>query len=63
MLTRLLKGGQQKCKNFLIKYFFDLPPVLKTPVVHLKLRISPRIFEKIRNGPNGILWGWGETDS
>ncbi len=21
------------------------------------LRISPRIFEKIRNGPNGILWG------
>jgi hypothetical protein len=20
-------------------------------------------FEKIRNGPNGILWGWGKTDS
>jgi hypothetical protein len=33
------------------------------PVVHLDLRISPRIFEKIRNGPNGLLWGWGETDS
>jgi hypothetical protein len=32
-------------------------------VVHLDLRISPRIFEKIRNGPNGILWDWGETDS
>jgi hypothetical protein len=32
-------------------------------VVHLDLRISPRIFEKIRNGPNGKLWGWGETDS
>ncbi len=32
-------------------------------VVHLDLRISPRIFEKIWNGPNGILWGWGETDS
>jgi hypothetical protein len=31
------------------------------PVVHLDLRISP--LEKIRNGPNGILWGWGETDS
>ncbi len=29
----------------------------------LDVRISPRIFEKIRNGPNGILWGWGETDS
>ncbi len=27
------------------------------------LRISPRILEKIWNGPNGILWGWGETDS
>jgi hypothetical protein len=24
---------------------------------------SQRIFEKIQNGPNGILWGWGETDS
>jgi hypothetical protein len=49
----------------------NLPPVSTTqakpvsliPVVHLYLRISPRIFEKIRNGPNGILWGWGETDS
>ena len=33
------------------------------PLVHLYLRISLRIFEKIGNGPNGILWGWGETDS
>jgi hypothetical protein len=45
-----------------------LPPVSltpvanKRPVVHLYLRISPQIFEKIRNGPNEILWGWGETD-
>jgi hypothetical protein len=23
---------------------------------------APRIFEKIQNGPNGILRGWGETD-
>jgi hypothetical protein len=38
-----------------------LPPVSLIPVVHLYLR--PRIFEKNRNGPNGILWGWGETDS
>jgi hypothetical protein len=30
------------------------------PVVHLFLQISPRIFEKIRNGPNGILWGGGK---
>jgi hypothetical protein len=31
-------------------------------LVHLELRISPRIFENIQNGLNGILWGWGETD-
>jgi hypothetical protein len=41
----------------------NLPPVSLIPVVQLDLRISPRIFEKIRNGPNGLLWGWGETDS
>jgi hypothetical protein len=40
-----------------------LPSVSLIPVVHLGLRISPRIFEKIRNSPKGILWGWGETDS
>jgi hypothetical protein len=35
-----------------------------TPVANLELRISPRIFEKIRNGLNGILWGGGGgTDS
>jgi hypothetical protein len=36
-----------------------VPPVLFTPVVHLDLQISPRIFEKIWNGLNGILLGWG----
>ncbi len=41
----------------------NLPPVSLIPVVHLDLQISPRIFEKIRNAPNGILWGRGETDS
>jgi hypothetical protein len=41
----------------------DLPPVSMTPVVHPELRISLRIFKKIRNGPNGILRGLGETDS
>jgi hypothetical protein len=40
-----------------------LPPVSLTPVASLELRISPRIFEKIRNDPNGILTGLGETDS
>jgi hypothetical protein len=33
------------------------------PMVHLDLRISPRIFEKIRNNPNVIIRGLGEGDS
>ncbi len=39
----------------------NLPPVSTTPAAKLplKLRISPRSFEKIRNGPNGIFWGGG----
>ena len=41
----------------------DLPPVSLIPVVHLDSQISPRIFEKIRNDPNGIIRGLGETDS
>ena len=58
----------QRCPNkiyniYLIKDFFHLPPVSATPVVHLELRISPRIFEKIRNGSIGKLRGLGETDS
>ncbi len=48
---------------FLIEDFFHLPPVSTTPVANLELRISPRIFEKIRNGLNGIIWGSGETES
>ncbi len=41
----------------------NLPPVSLILVVHLDLQITPRIFDKIRNGPYGIIWGWGETDS
>jgi hypothetical protein len=40
-----------------------LLPVSLIPVVHLDLQITPWIFEKIWNGPNGILWSLGETDS
>jgi hypothetical protein len=38
----------------------NLPPVSLIPVVHLTSQISPRIFEKIRNGLNGILWAGGK---
>ncbi len=47
----------------MIEIFFHLPPESTTPVVHLEMRISPQILEKIWNGPNGILKGLGETDS
>ncbi len=40
-----------------------LPEHKKTMGRKLNLRISPQIFEKIWNGPNGILRGLGETDS
>ncbi len=41
----------------------NLPPVSLTPVVHLDLRISQQIFEKIWNDPNVIIRGLGEGDS
>jgi hypothetical protein len=41
----------------------NLPPVSLTLVVHLDLRISPQIFENIRNDPNVIISGLGEGDS
>ncbi len=46
----------------MIEDFLHLPPVSLTPVANLELRISPRIFEKIWNDPNGIVRGLGETD-
>jgi hypothetical protein len=36
----------------------SLPPV--SPLVHLGLRISPRIFEKIINDPHVISGTWGK---
>ncbi len=50
-------------KIFLLEGFFHLPPVSLTPVANLELRISPRIFKKILNSPNGIIRGLGETGS
>jgi hypothetical protein len=41
----------------------NLPPVSLTPVVHLDLRISPRIFKKMRNDANVIIRGLVEGDS
>ncbi len=49
-------------KIFLIEDFFYLPPVSTTPMVHLELRISLRIFTKSCNDPSGLIRGLGETD-
>ncbi len=58
----------QRCPNkvikiFLLEGFFHLLPVSLTPAANLELWISPRIFEKILNDPNGIIRDLGETDS
>ncbi len=45
---------------FLIEDFFHLPLVSTTLVVHLELRISPQIFEKIWNGRNGVIVASGK---
>ncbi len=50
----------QRCKKvkktFLIEDFFHLPPVSMTPVVHLEMRISPRIFEKTQTAPPPMVY-------
>ncbi len=55
-----VNSTSQRCKKtiktFLIEDFSHLPPMSTTPVVHLELRISPRIG----NGPNGLLRGSGK---
>jgi hypothetical protein len=48
MITLIPNGVQTKIFSIL-------------PTFCLELRISPRIFEKIRNGPKGIIRGLGET--
>jgi hypothetical protein len=40
----------------------NVPQVSLLPVVHLELRISPQIFEKIRNDPYVSFRGLGEDD-
>jgi hypothetical protein len=50
-------------KIFLIEDFFHLPPLSTAWVPNLELQISPRMYEKIRKGLNGIIRGLWETDS
>jgi hypothetical protein len=53
----------KRCPNkiitiFLIEDFFHLA----TPVVNLEHGISPRIFKKIWNGPNGETDSWKKPE-
>ena len=50
-------------KSDIVPFFATSVVDIGGVVVHLDLRISSQIFEKIWNGPNGILWGWGEIGS
>ncbi len=59
IMTEIHKIAQRKKTTVLA----NLPPVSLIPVVYLDLRISPRIFEKIRDDPNVIFRGLGEGDS
>jgi hypothetical protein len=45
-------------KNFRLFGYFPV-----TPEINIHSRISLLMFEKIQNGPNGILEGLGDTDS
>jgi hypothetical protein len=55
------EASQTKCEK--TQNFSPLSLVSLTPVIALYFRISPRIFVRIRNGPNGTLRGPGETNS
>ncbi len=48
-------------KKFILKFFSFFAGVV-TPLINIHSRISSWIFEKIWNGPNGILRGLGDTD-
>jgi hypothetical protein len=44
----------------MIEDFFYMPPVSTTPLVHLELRISPRIFEKFETDLMVYSGAWGK---
>jgi hypothetical protein len=43
----------------MIEDFFHLPPVSTTPVVHLELQISPRIFDEFETPKMVYIQGLG----
>jgi hypothetical protein len=47
-------------KSDIVPFFATSVVDIGGVVVHLDLRISSQIFEKIRNDPNVIFRGWGK---
>jgi hypothetical protein len=47
-------------KTFMTEDFFHMAPVPMTPVVHIELRISPRIFEKFEMALMVYSGAWGK---
>ncbi len=60
MYTQL--SSSQKMEKIIPDIFFLLSPVSLTPLNNIHSRLSPRIFNKNRNDPNGKLRGQGDTD-
>ncbi len=60
MYTKL--SSSQKMKKIIPENFSLLSPVSLTPLNNIHSRFSPRIFEKNRNDPKGILKGQGDSD-
>ncbi len=54
------KVSKRNNENFSDCKCFPFAAGVNDMVVHLELRISPQIFEKILNGPNGISGAWGK---
>jgi hypothetical protein len=58
--TAIKRCPNKIIKTFAIEDFFHLQPVSMTPVVHLELQISQRIFEKFETALMVYSGAWGK---
>jgi hypothetical protein len=63
MLTLILKGVKFFFLNFLIEEVLICHRCQRHQWCTLICECLREFSKKIRNGPNGILWDWEETDS
>jgi hypothetical protein len=57
--------AQARCLDYFRKKLLHSAHIIVALFKHFYSTLSycDTILEKIRNGPYGLLWGWGETDS